>query len=168
MYSAFTITDYIIQYCNKNKLRITNLQLQKILYFVQAEFLYKYNYECFKEKIEAWNFGPVVPIIYHRYKMFASMSLYSKKEPVNIRKMDESLINNIVEYLLNYSPTQLMCFTKHQIPWIKSYNVYEGYTIQSSLIKEYYNSILKEQTGNIKIETPKKLVKNLKNILHKI
>ena len=55
------VSRYIINYCNENYYLISNLKLQKILYFVQAFFLEAKNEECFREEIEAWDFGPVIP-----------------------------------------------------------------------------------------------------------
>lgn len=39
MYSAIIVAQYIIEHCNSIGKTISNLKLQKILYFVQAEFL---------------------------------------------------------------------------------------------------------------------------------
>lgn len=38
MYRALTVAEHIIERCNKEGRPISNLKLQKILYFVQAEF----------------------------------------------------------------------------------------------------------------------------------
>lgn len=39
MYSALNMAKYIIDKCTKDRYPISNLQLQKILYYVQREFL---------------------------------------------------------------------------------------------------------------------------------
>lgn len=39
MYRALNIAKYIIRYCNEKNRTISNLKLQKLLYFVQAEFV---------------------------------------------------------------------------------------------------------------------------------
>ena len=39
MYQISTVANYIIQYAITNKLSLSNLKLQKVLYFVQAQFL---------------------------------------------------------------------------------------------------------------------------------
>ena len=54
MYRALDIAHYIIQRCNTTNRTISNLKLQKILYFVQAEFLVTKNQPCFVEEIQAW------------------------------------------------------------------------------------------------------------------
>ena len=48
---------------------LTNLKLQKLLYFAQAEHLQKYNgVPLFSEEIHAWKYGPVVPEVYNWLK----------------------------------------------------------------------------------------------------
>lgn len=61
MYSAVIAAQYIILRCNQLGKSISNLKLQKMLYFLQAEFLVSQDRPCFRERIEAWDFGPVVP-----------------------------------------------------------------------------------------------------------
>ena len=40
MYSALSMAKYIIDKCTKDKYPISNLQLQKILYYIQRELMY--------------------------------------------------------------------------------------------------------------------------------
>ena len=75
MYSALDVLKYIIKRCNENGYTISNLKLQKILYFVQAEFLVCTGRVCFPENIQAWDFGPVVSEVYHRYKVYGSANI---------------------------------------------------------------------------------------------
>ena len=49
MYSAIDVAKYIIWYCKRQGYRISNLKLQKILYFVQASFLVNQGNPCFFE-----------------------------------------------------------------------------------------------------------------------
>lgn len=74
MYHVLDVCRYIINYSNENDYGISNLKLQKILYFVQAFFLISSESKnpCFVEKIEAWDLGPVVPEAYHEYKQYGS------------------------------------------------------------------------------------------------
>ena len=43
---------------------LTNLKLQKILYFAQVEFLKSHDVALFQENIQAWQYGPVVREVY--------------------------------------------------------------------------------------------------------
>ena len=56
MYRALDVAEYVIRKANAIDDPISNLKLQKILYFIQAEFLITKNRPCFREEIEAWGF----------------------------------------------------------------------------------------------------------------
>ena len=53
MYSAENITNYILCYYNKRNIWISNLKLQKIFYFLQAQFMVYRNRPLIDEEIEA-------------------------------------------------------------------------------------------------------------------
>ena len=65
-----TVTNYFIWFFQKHGDLITNLKLQKLLYFAQGWFLALYDTPLFKEEIQAWIHGPVVATVYHSYKGF--------------------------------------------------------------------------------------------------
>ena len=73
-YNVLDVCRHVINYSNENDYGISNLKLQKVLYFIQAYFVTnkKDHAPCFDEKIEAWDFGPVVPEAYHEYKQYGS------------------------------------------------------------------------------------------------
>jgi uncharacterized phage-associated protein len=54
---------------------ISNLKLQKLLYYAQGFNLALYDEPLFPESIEAWTHGPVVPEVYHEYKDFGSNAI---------------------------------------------------------------------------------------------
>ena len=70
MYDVCDLSRYIINYSNKKDYGISNLKLQKILYFIQAAFIVYKGKQCFNAPIEAWDFGPIVPIAYREFKMY--------------------------------------------------------------------------------------------------
>ena len=94
-YKAIDIAKYIIDKCTTDKHPISNLQLQKILYYVQKSFL-EYDSVAFDDDFEAWQFGPVVPEVYYRYCGFGSTGIRMKYD-TNIQKNYSAVINPIVE-----------------------------------------------------------------------
>ena len=62
MNKAIEISKYIVNYANEKGLDITNLKLQKLLYYVQAAFLLlsEGKEPCFSDKIVACLHGPVL------------------------------------------------------------------------------------------------------------
>ena len=140
MYRALNIAKYIIRYCNEKNRTISNLKLQKLLYFVQAEFLVSRGIVCFPEPIEAWDFGPVVPVVYHKYKVYGSASIpYVEKNKVVIfDKKDRRLIDGILEEGSKYSAARLVEITHSQSPWKDAYEPYKGNVITPESILEYF------------------------------
>lgn len=158
MYNVLDVCRYVINYSNEQEYGISNLKLQKILYFIQAFFIIcKINNEpCFYEKIEAWDFGPVVPEAYQEYKRYGSgniptVDFYTQlneediwdSEVVNyddsiIKDSDKNLINQVINKFADYSATNLVSITHNQNPWKDAYKKGENNEITTEAIKEYF------------------------------
>ena len=80
-YSALDIAKYIISKCTSDEKPINNLQLQKILYYAQKEFL-RVSSALFDDEFEAWQFGPVIPSAYYQYCGFGEIGRASCRERV--------------------------------------------------------------------------------------
>ncbi len=121
MYPVIDVARYIIWYCQEKSYAISNLKLQKILYFAQAQFLVfgKDNKPCFSEKIEAWQYGPVVPEVYRQYKIFGSAHIPCGDiaEEFDIDESDKEMINGIVDRCNKYSAERLISISQKQKPW---------------------------------------------------
>ena len=90
----------IISYYNNNNLRISNLKLQKILYYVQGYVLKETNHPAFNAEIYNWQYGPVVEEVYFEYNQFCGDDIVLKEDD---RKDDffrkENEINKVTEWL---------------------------------------------------------------------
>ena len=146
MYSALSVARYIIDYCNEQGRGVSNLKLQKILYFVQAEFLVSTpkNQPCFRDRIEAWDFGPVVPNVYHQYKIFGSAVIPARFNErlapylEKIQPADQLRIEAIVDETAPYSASQLVEITHHQTPWMSAYHRGFNNEITNESILEFF------------------------------
>lgn len=157
-YNVLDISRYIINYSNVKDYGISNLKLQKILYFVQAYFLIETGSPCFKEKIEAWDFGPVVPVAYKEFKGFASTDIptinyyivFDENDIWNTKRIefkedcidsnDKVLINKVIDKFSEYSATDMVKLTQNQTPWIDAISS-QSNEIKNESIFEYFNSI---------------------------
>lgn len=140
MYKALDVAKYIIDKCNEKNMAIGNLKLQKVLYFVQAEFLVVKNTPCFVEEIEAWDFGPVIPEVYREYKVYggAIIPVFKKNDIVFISKGDQELIDGIIDECAKYSTSTLVNIIRHQSPWREAYYRINDNVISKQSIKEYF------------------------------
>lgn len=156
MYSALDVARFVINYSNEKDYGISNLKLQKILYFIQAGFLLslKGQKPCFNDCIEAWDFGPVVPEVYQEFKQYGSGSIPTVDSYIKFvgwdvqrEKFDDSVINDddkqlikrIVDKFACYSATDLVKLTHNQAPWINAYCPNENNEITNEAIMEYFN-----------------------------
>lgn len=119
-YNALDIADYIIRYEEKRGHLINNLKLQKILYFLQAQFLVSYNKSLFEEELIAWDFGPIVKSVYYNYKVYGGASIFV--QPRNYRnayiaKEHRKMINEMLDHIRPYSSTQLVDICHKQRPF---------------------------------------------------
>lgn len=157
-YNVMDVARYIINYSNERGYAISNLKLQKILYFVQAAFLVERHEPCFYENIEAWDFGPVVPEVYQEFKMYGSNTIpfvrnyidlsngiwESKRKEYSsdvIYPDDKLIINGMIDECSAYSAGQLVEITHNQDPWMKAYvkgwnNVISQDSIYNFFIKD--------------------------------
>lgn len=159
MYKVLDVCRYIINYSNREDYGVSNLKLQKLLYFIQVYFLMNSeNHEpCFSEKIEAWDFGPVVPVAYHEYKQYGSTDIPFVDSYINfdiddpwstsmtqfdescIREKDKKLINSVVTKLADYSATDLVDITHCQAPWKDVYVKHKNNIITIESIRKYFS-----------------------------
>jgi uncharacterized phage-associated protein len=54
---------------------VSNLKLQKLVYYAQGFFLAIFDRPLFEDRIEAWTHGPVVPALYHKYKNYGRCAI---------------------------------------------------------------------------------------------
>ena len=154
-YPVRDVSHYIIVYSNKKDYGVSNLKLQKLLYFVQAFFLINDCPPCFDEKIEAWDFGPVVPEVYREYKRFGGMDIptidyyvkFDKKNIWNTERIyyediisndDKEMIQAVVDKFAHCSATFLVNLTHNQDSWINAYVNGQRNEITKEDIKRYF------------------------------
>ena len=76
MYKANDIAKYFIVLAEKEyEDPLTNMKIQKMLYYAQGFHLALFNIPLFEDKIEAWRLGPVIPDVYQKYKGLGSKSI---------------------------------------------------------------------------------------------
>ena len=160
MIPVLDVARYIINYSNEKNYSISNLKLQKLLYFVQAYYLaFTSSHEpCFSDEIEAWDFGPVVPSAYHEFKSFGggeipSVTSYYTLENQNnfwsIREVpfddscissdDKKIINDIVDKFGAYSASDLVQLRLYLTRCFIAYCPRQYAIITKDAIQRYFN-----------------------------
>ena len=70
-YNAADVAAFIVNFAIGNNRPVSNLQLQKILFFAQCDYMRLHEgAPLFTDDFEAWQYGPVVPSVYSTYSIF--------------------------------------------------------------------------------------------------
>ena len=125
MVSAFDVTELIIYLANKYGDSITNLKLQKLLYYVQAWHLVNFDKKpLFDEEIEVWDFGPVVGKVYHKFKEFKHSPITFNVKEDAITKIFNKKTIDFVDYIygkyIGFSAYDLVNMTHNEKPCIEA------------------------------------------------
>jgi uncharacterized phage-associated protein len=117
---ANKIADFLLLFCNEHGDLLTNLKLQKLIYYSQAWHIALYKKLLFKEPIEAWVHGPVVYDVYSRFKSCGYAPINVKpKNPQFDKKTNNHLIEVFSVYG-SYSAWELEKMTHSEEPWQKA------------------------------------------------
>lgn len=135
LYNANAIAEYVISYSTELENPVSNLKLQKLLYYIQASFLVEKNTPCFKEAIEHWRHGPVIREVYSKYKINFNDKIINKYNNENINDSDKELIKKVIDSYKTYSPWDMVSKTHNEEPWVNT-NSDDIITIEE--LEKYY------------------------------
>ena len=126
MYKALDVANYVIAYYGKQGVSISNLKLQKVLYFLQANQLVSTRLRLFEDPIMAVDFGPMVEKVFMEYRVYGSAAIPYQAMPLdqwihNISYSDTHRVNELLNELKFYSSTSLLDVIHYQSPWIDAY-----------------------------------------------
>lgn len=152
-YNVIDISSYIIEYSNEINSPVSNLKLQKLLYYSQAATLVELGQKCFDSKIMVWEFGPVVVEAYQHYKEFGREVIPNQGDCKRIKldgktmkiiyepskKIDDGTKKIICKVVDSYSkvsnPFALVRKTHEEDPWK---NTDLNHEIECDEILKYY------------------------------
>lgn len=131
-YDAIDVANYIVNYCIDESMPVSNLKLQKLLYYVQAASLVETGRRMFADEISAWKYGPVVENVYHSFKLYVDKEIVDKVtekysfldfeqedyDPMEmILETDQPIIQRVTKSYKNYSALKMVNKTHGERPW---------------------------------------------------
>lgn len=143
-YSAEDIAYWFLAYNNyimgiEDAEYISNLKLQKLLYYAQGTYLALEDKPLFNDKILAWQHGPVVEKIYQKYKIYGSKGI-DEEIIFNTEQIDlktRKILEEVYDVFGQYSAWKLRNMTHEETPW---QNTRKNDCIPNELIKEYFKA----------------------------
>ncbi len=130
---------------------VTQMKVQKLLFFAQGYHLAKYGEPLIIEEFEAWQYGPVVPNIYEDYKLYGSKLIIDTDFAPRFRTLylddkAKDAIDYTWDLLKDISAMALSNWTHQpESPWSRVYAGNSNSTpIDNSSIKKYFEDLLTE------------------------
>lgn len=112
--------------CEKSDWSVSNLELQKLMYLAQMIHMGRHNgARLFEAAFEAWDYGPVIPDLYHKLKGYGADAVPSIFDNALAFKADDSrrqLMSDVCEKFLKFDAGQLVEITHWENgAWAKHY-----------------------------------------------
>lgn len=93
---------------------ITNLKMQKLLYFANLVHISVFDKPLFLESVKAWKLGPVVGTVYYDYKQYGNNPISEETYKTANKKLE--LVVDFVMYLVGCKPAPELVDITHQDP----------------------------------------------------
>ncbi|AHK22426.1 Panacea domain-containing protein [Candidatus Hepatoplasma crinochetorum] len=119
---------------NKEEIKVSELQIHKILYFVYGYFWKKYQEELFAADFEAWKYGPIEINYRINKKIIESKIIFNEEK----KEFIKDKINKLLVYEIWFLIEQSHLTT----PWIKNFNSdKDPKKIDNNEIKDFFEKL---------------------------
>lgn len=157
-YDGRAVANFILDSCQQQQRGVTNLALQKIVYFCHAWSLTAFERPLIRHNFEAWQHGPVLQYLYREFKVFDSRPITARAtriDPASGKKVvvtydfDDAtrhLLVPVIEFYSRLSPFDLVDMTHapggpwHKV-WHHGGSINPGMKIDDRDIATFYSRI---------------------------
>lgn len=124
MISPLEVAEYFIirAYEDGRENEITNMKIQKLLYYTQCLHLALYNEPLFAEEIQAWRYNPVCPPAYRFYSEFEAnqLPIPTQETLETLTQETIDLLEEVWQYFGEHHAYFLSDMTHGEFPWKKA------------------------------------------------
>lgn len=97
---------------------LSNLKIQKLLYYAQGFSLALHHAPLFEEKIVAWQYGPVVEEVYQELKDYnGSIPQFDDQYYSHLSESEIELLKEVYDVYGQFSATKLVEMAHNETPW---------------------------------------------------
>lgn len=148
MYPSLVIANYFIGLSLQNGDFLNPMKLQKLIYFAHGWYLAVRKKPLISEQIEAWDYGPVIPVVYHKFKKYGNTPITEKyhieDDTIIIDHDTIIFLDNIYNTYKKFNALQLSTISHAEgTPWEDLYIEFEqdlprNTIISMESIKKYF------------------------------
>lgn len=118
------VAAFIIELSEQTGEPLTNMKLQKLVYYVYAWFAVEKKKPLFDEKILAWKYGPAIASVYEAYKDYGAdvVKNISAGTSESLDEFTKSLAEEVFTVYGTKSAIELMNLSHSEAPWRDTFN----------------------------------------------
>ena len=123
---------------------LTNMKINKLLYYAQGYYMRKHGIPMFDECFEAWEHGPVVPSVYTKYKTYGDNPI-TVWDDLRLNEVNDAASDTLMDVAREYGKYTASALRNmtHALggPWDQVYSAnLKHIEIPAALIKRYFTS----------------------------
>ncbi len=120
---------------------ISNLKLQKLCYYAQGLSVAVRGEPLYREPVEAWLHGPVIPALYHEYKEYGSAGIppVTNVDTEAFDLADRMILDDVHAYYGQFSGWRLRQMTHEEAPWKDAFEQDMNHEITLDALKAHFD-----------------------------
>lgn len=159
LHDGRAVANFVLDFCEGRDRKVTNLGLQKIVYFCHVWSLIEFQRPLIRHKFEAWEFGPVLPYLYREFRNFDRSPIIGRAkqlDPVdgkqktveyNFDGETDSLLRRIAEFYSRLRVGDLVELSHVRggpwdAVWHHGGTINPGMKIEDDKILEFYSKVV--------------------------
>jgi len=95
-YDARAIANILLDLADTQDVKLTNLSINKLIYFIHAWYLARTGTPLISAKIEAWDYGPVIREVYSEFKRYEAAEIKGRASRFDVDKLQRTLVTDSV------------------------------------------------------------------------
>lgn len=150
-YTCFDIANYFLHKAKETAIAVTNLKLQKLVYYAQAWHLAIHDKVLMEGvKFEAWIHGPVIHELWKKYRDYSYEPIDEEVTPPELDARSDQFLEEVVEVYLDKDAYTMELMSHREDPWILARNGCADNerctnTISEESMRTYFKSRLKQE-----------------------
>lgn len=159
-YDVRGVANFVLDVAAADQRTVSNLHINKIVYFLHADYLVAHSRPLVSAKIEAWTHGPVFRELYREFKVFGNGPINARATALNpqtgtrevalceFKPEELRFLKELAKKYVSMKPSALVAQSHIDGgPWDQSWN-HEGEAnasmrISDELIKSWYGRTVK-------------------------
>ena len=148
--SPGALADFLLVSCRERGENLTNLKLQKLLYYSQAWYLALHSKALFHEDFQAWVHGPVLPSQYHRFRDYQWRPIVEDVASPIVESATSGFLEEIVDVFGTETAVALELMTHREKPWMEArgslaFDAPSTKVIPKNTMRAYYRELGNER-----------------------